>query len=261
MKKILFWMILIVGIVALIGSCKKDDETAATAAADNTTTTTTTSGCTVVSSCSATASTDNVSGIAGNGYFTGTYDKFISASSSYTIDNTTGCVSDSTLLSAYSSSLPSGTASFQMQWIMTSTTSYAMRNAYYSDTSCSTPIATFVIGKTNFVTSDNLSGLSVSGKPPTATKFTDTETCTDSYPYNEAGATFLNTLITGSGITLVSGTRAICASHGETEHGIMWIGDSSWDATANDNRTFLAEENKSSAYSTWVSPSTYTRID
>ena len=108
MKKILFWMILIVGIVALIGSCKKDEETAATAAADNTTTTTTTttSGCTVVSSCSATASTDNVSGIAGNGYFTGTYDKFISASDSYTIDNTTGCVSDTRLLSAYGSILP-----------------------------------------------------------------------------------------------------------------------------------------------------------
>ncbi len=34
MKKLLFWMVLIVGIVALIGSCaKKDEETAATAAA------------------------------------------------------------------------------------------------------------------------------------------------------------------------------------------------------------------------------------
>ena len=255
MKKLLFWMVLIVGIVALIGSCKKDSTTTTA------TTTATTPGCTVVSSCSATATTDNVSGIAGNGYLTGTYDKFISASSSYTIDNTTGCVSDTGLVSAYGSALPSGTASFQMQWIMTSTTSYAMRNAYYSDTSCSTPIATFVIGKTNFVTGDNLSGLTVSGKPSTATKFTDTESCVDLYPYNDAGATFLTTQVTGSGITTVSGTRAICASHGGTEHGIMNISNSSWDGTANDNRTFVVEENKSSAYSTWVSPSTYTRID
>ena len=255
MKKLLFWMVLIVGIVALIGSCKKDSTTTTA------TTTATTPGCTVVSSCSATATTDNVSGIAGNGYLTGTYDKFVGASSTYTIDNTTGCVSDTNLVSAYGSALPSGTASFQMQWIMTSTTSYAMRNAYYSDTSCSTPIATFVIGKTNFVTGDNLSGLTVSGEPSTATKFSATETCTDTYPYNAAGATFLNTMLTGSGITLVSGTRATCAGQGDTEHGIMYIYDSSWDATANDNRSLVIEDGASSAWSTWSSPDSLTRID
>ena len=38
MKKILFWIVLIVGVVALLGSCaKKDEKTAATAAADNAT--------------------------------------------------------------------------------------------------------------------------------------------------------------------------------------------------------------------------------
>ena len=143
MKKLLFWMVLIVGIVALIGSCKKDDDSA--------TTTATTSGCTVVSSCSATATTDNVSGIAGNGYLTGTYDRFVGLSSSiFTVDNTTGCVPDTILLNHYRSvtGLPAGTNSFQMQFIMTSTTSYAERNAYHSDTSCSTPIATFVKGNT-----------------------------------------------------------------------------------------------------------------
>jgi len=253
MKKLLFWIVLIVGIVAMIGSCKKDD--------DSTTTAATTSGCTVVSSCSATATTDNVSGIAGNGYLTGTYDKFVGASATYTIDNTTGCVSDTTLVSAYGSALPTGTASFQMQFIMTSTTTYAERNAYYSDTSCSTPIATFVKGYTNFATSDNLSELSVSNKPATATKFSATETCTDTYPYNEAGATFLNTQLTGSGITLVSGTRATCAGQGDTEHGIMYIADSTWDATANDNRTLVVEDGKSSAWTTWDSPDTLTRID
>ena len=40
MKKILFWIVLIVGVVALLGSCaKKDEKTAATAAADNATAT------------------------------------------------------------------------------------------------------------------------------------------------------------------------------------------------------------------------------
>jgi len=113
-----------------------------------------------------------VSGIAGNRYLTGTYDKFVDASSTYTIDNTPGCVSDSGLVSTYGSALPTGTASFQMQFIMTSTTTFAKRNAYYSDTSCSAPIATFVKGNTNFGTGDNLSGLSVSSKPSTVTEFT-----------------------------------------------------------------------------------------
>jgi hypothetical protein len=253
MKKLLFWMVLIVGIVAMIGSCKKDD--------DSTTTAATISGCTVVSSCSATASTDNVSGIAGNGYLTGTYDKFVGASATYTIDNTTGCVSDTGLVSRYGSALPTGTASFQMQFIMTSTTTYAERNAYYSDTSCSTPIATFVKGYTNFATGDNLSGLTVSGEPSTATKFSATETCLDLYPYNDVGATFLTTQVTGSGITLVSGTRAICGAQGDTEHGIMYIYDSSWDATANDNRSLVVEDGASSAWSTWDDPDTLTRID
>ena len=256
MKKLLFWLALIVGTVALIGSCaKKDDSTTATAAVA------TTSGCTVVSSCSSTATTDNVSGIAGNGYLTGTYDKFVGASATYTIDNTTGCVSDTNLVSRYGSALPTGTASFQMQFIMTSTTTYAERNAYYSDTSCSTPIATFVKGYTNFATGDNLSGLSVSGEPSTATKYTSTETCLDLYPYNDVGATFINLLVTGSGITTVSGTRSICGGQGDTEHGIMHISDSSWDSTASDNRTLVVEDGKSSAWTTWDDPDTLTRID
>ena len=38
MKKLLFWMVLIVGIVALIGSCaKKDEETAASTSVTSTT--------------------------------------------------------------------------------------------------------------------------------------------------------------------------------------------------------------------------------
>tara|TARA_Y100000294_G_scaffold173794_1_gene190617 strand:+ start:210 stop:968 length:759 start_codon:yes stop_codon:yes gene_type:complete len=252
MKNLLFLIVLIVGMVMIIASCKKDDDSSTAA---------TTSGCTVVSSCSATASTDNVSGIAGNGYLTGTYDKFVHASASYTIDNSTGCVSDTNLISAYSSAIPTGTASFQYQFVMTSTTTFVERNSWYSDTSCATPIATFVKGFTNFATGDNLSGLSVSGKPSTATQYTATETCTDTYPYNEAGVTFLDSLVTGSGITHVSGTRSTCAGDGDTEYGIMNISDSTWDATVNDNRTLVVESRESSAMTTWDDPDTLTRID
>jgi len=252
MKNFIISIVLIVGMVTLIASCKEDDDSS---------TASTTSGCTVVSSCSATATTDNVSGIAGNGYLTGTYDKFIAASATYTIDNTTGCVSDSNLISAYGSAIPTGTASFQYQFVVTSTTTYVERNSWYSDTSCATPIATFVKGFTNFATGDNLSGLSVSGKPSTATQYTATETCTDTYPYNEAGVTFLDSLLTGSGITHVSGTRATCAGDGDTEYGIMYVYDSTWDATANDNRSLVVESRESSAMTTWDDPDSLTRID
>ena len=64
MKKLLFWMVLIVGIVALIGSCaKKDDTTAATAAADNTTSTTKYMSTTTTASGSITMGDDTLSGV------------------------------------------------------------------------------------------------------------------------------------------------------------------------------------------------------
>ena len=252
MKNLLILIVLIVGMVMVIASCKKDDDSS---------TTTTTSGCTVVTSCSATATTDNISGIAGNGYLTGTYDKFVAASATYTIDNTTGCVSDSNLISAYGSGLPTGTASFKYQFVITSTNTFAERNGWYSDSSCATPIATFVKGFTNFATGDNLSGLTVSNKPSKATQFTATETCTETYPYNEAGKTFLDSLLTGSGITHVSGTKATCAGDGNTEYGIMYIYDSTWDTTANDNRSLVVESQESSAMTTWDDPDSLTRID
>ncbi len=65
MKKLLFWMVLIVGIVVLIGSCaKKDDDTAATA--DNATSTTSTTkymSTTTTASGSITMGDDTLSGV------------------------------------------------------------------------------------------------------------------------------------------------------------------------------------------------------
>ena len=67
MKKLLFWMVLIVGILALIGSCaKKEESTTATAAADNTTSTTSTTkymSTTTTASGSITMGDDTLSGV------------------------------------------------------------------------------------------------------------------------------------------------------------------------------------------------------
>jgi len=246
MKKLLFWMVLIVGIVALIGSCAKKD--------DSTTSTATTTGCTVVSSCSATAptSSNTITGI-DNGTLAGTYDKFIQAASSYTIDSSTGCVSDSTLLSAYSASLPTGTASFKMHSVITSTTTWASQNIYYSDSACSTEIASVVLGKSDVSVGDNVTGLTAGSspaKPTSATKVTYKESCMNLNPSTDAGTTFLNTLVTGSGITLVTGTRAICQNSGETRYALWQL----------DNLTFTMDDS-SSALTDWDDPDTLTWLD
>jgi hypothetical protein len=246
MKKLLFWMVLIVGIVALIGSCKKDEETAATSSG----------GCTVVNSCSATVSADNITGIAG-GWMSGTYDKMIiHANSGFAVDNTTGCVSEASLVSG-----PTGTQSIKYQTVVTGSNSYANTTAMYSDTSCSVPILTYTWGKSDAALGVDLSGLSVSGYPSTATKFTYKNSCYEIYPYNEAGATYINTAFAAAGITTVAGTKLLCQDNGNTEHGLLHISDSTWDGTASDNRTLLMEDEGSTAFSTWVSPSTMTRID
>lgn len=247
MKKILFWMVLIVGIMALMGSCKKDENAAATSG-----------GCTVVNSCSATASADNITGIAG-GWMSGTYDKLITFANpplSYAIDNTTGCVSEASLLSG-----PTGTSSLQFQTVITGANTYAERSAFYSDSSCSSPILTYTFGKSDLTLGADLSGLSVSGYPSTATKFTYKNSCYEIYPYNEAGATYINTTFAAAGITTVAGTKLLCQDNGNTYHGLLNISDSTWDGTASDNRTLLMDDEGSAAFSTWVSPSTMTRID
>lgn len=255
MKKIIFWLAIIGCIIVVIVSCAKKDDSSSTST-DNTTTTSTatTSGCTVVSSCSATAptSSNTITGI-DNGTLVGTYDKFISGADTYTIDNSTGCVSDSTLLSAYSASQPTGTASFKYHSVITSTTTWASQNIYYSDNACSTEIASVVFGKSDVTVGDNVTGLTAGSsptKPTSATKVTYKESCMDLNPSTDAGTTFLNTLITGSGITLVTGTRAICQNSGETRYALWQL----------DNLTFTMEDS-SSALTDWDDPDTLTWLD
>ena len=254
MKNIFIWLALIAGIVALIGSCAKKDESSSTTTSTTTTSTATTSGCTVVSSCSATAptSSNTITGL-DNGTLVGTYDKFIHAASAYDINSSTGCVSDSTLLSAYSASLPTGTASFKMHSVITSTTTWASSNIYFSDSACSTEIASVVFGKSDVSVGDNVTGLtagSSSAKPTSATKVTYKESCMDLNPSTDAGTTFLNTLITGSGITLVTGTRAICQNSGETRYALWQL----------DNLTFTMDDS-SSALTDWDDPDTLMWLD
>ena len=111
MKKLLFWMVLIVGIVVLIGSCaKKDDET--TAASTSVTSTTASGSITV-----------------GSETLSGTY---VSA-----------CNTTQFAASAGSYMFPSDVKSGKTVIVVTSDTTLTEEFLMYTDTSCSTPTLTY----------------------------------------------------------------------------------------------------------------------
>ena len=118
MKKLLFWMVLIVGIVVLLGSCaKKDDDTAA------------------ASSTSVTSTTASGSITVGSETLSGTYvstcntTQFAAAAGTYTF--------------------PSDVQSGKTVIVVTSDTTFSDEMLMYTDTSCSTPSAYTKNGNTS----------------------------------------------------------------------------------------------------------------
>ena len=108
MKKLLFWMVLIVGIVALIGSCaKKDEETAA--------------------STSVTSTTASGSITVGSETLSGTY--------------VSECNTTQFAAAAGTSMFPSDVKSGKTVIVVTSDTTISDEMLMYTDTSCSTPTA------------------------------------------------------------------------------------------------------------------------
>ena len=109
MKKLLFWMVLIVGIVVLLGSCaKKDDDTAA---ASTSVTSTTASGSITV----------------GSETLSGTY--------------VSECNTTQFAAAAGTSMFPSDVKSGKTVIVVTSDTTFSDEMLMYTDTSCSTPTA------------------------------------------------------------------------------------------------------------------------
>ena len=144
MKKLLFWMVLIVGIVALIGSCaKKDGETAATAAADNTTSTTSYISTTTTASGSITVGSETMSGVYASECLTSNLSGLISAER-----------------------VPSDTASYGFAYVVTGSDNVSDESMFFTDSSCTT---NSVIQKHQY---DNVTVGSASGSnyPLTVTK-------------------------------------------------------------------------------------------
>ena len=213
MKKLLFWMVLIVGIVALIGSCaKKDDSTASTATASTPT------------SCSSTAS-GSITGV-DNQSLSGSYSEMLQYVGFDGVDNDTGCTTNSGILGGYSSHVANGYGSFNMFRVVTSSTSYATVTKSYSDTSCSTEMASLVIGYTDVAIGDNVTGLTTgdASNGTTGTKATAKQYCMKGKGTTDNGTAWLNSFTSGSGLTYVTGEEKITAASGDTYYH-LWHSD------------------------------------
>ena len=239
MKKIVFWLAFIVGIIAVIGACSKSEDGSSTAA---TTSCAGVSGWTEATSCSGTAS-GSITGI-DNLTFSGSYSKNnIGAYVGWGVDNSTGCVDNTTMVSGFSigsTSAPTGTNSMIWEWVVTSSSSIAQNYKFYSDTSCQTEIATLTLGYTDFTVGDNVTGLTTSvgsnTYPSSATKVSYKQSCTGMKASTDAGATFLTAAFGSAGVSPTVGTTHSCSIGGNTTNAFVKLDNESavpvvWGAT------------------------------
>ena len=243
MKNIFIWLALIAGIVALIGSCAKKDESSSSSSASATSTSSSVT-CTAVSSCSSTASgsfyVDNVT-------LSGVYDFFhiYGIRGVGGVDNSTGCVDNSSLITGRG---PTGTQSLITQEVITSSTSFATKAVYYSDTACSSEIASVVQGYSDVSVGDNVTGLTAGSYsyPTSASKVTYKESCMELKGTTDVGTSYLNTLLSSSFVT--TGETHTCQDSGDTKYAL-------WAADNNSTWSRLYTETSSSAEypSDWTS--------
>jgi len=224
MKKVLINFTLIVGIIAVVGACKKEDDSSTAAL------------CAGMPIATAPTCSDTASGsIAGldNSSLSGVYDPYHAFGITGTagVDNTTGCISNATLIATLGG--PTGSAGVMTNMAVTSSSSMATRHKYFSDTSCSTELASISFVFTDVTVGDNVTGLSttVTGEsgtfPSTATKVTYKNTCNIIKGSTAAGVTYLDTLF-GGALDLVVGTEYKCASGADTKYLLM----QAWDTSA-----------------------------
>jgi len=199
MKIFIYILILIVFSLSIILSCAKKEETANPENSSSTSSSTSSSWCRQ-ESCSATPS-GSISGV-DNTTISGTLSIFHSLAHSGIsgYDNTTDCVDNTTVISALSGSLPTGTKSFIMNSAVTSSSTLADRHFFYSDTSCSTEIAKYTMVY-DLTIGEKVTGLSTSvsgnSRPSTATKVYNSLTCSNLKGSTDVGASFLKTKFDG----------------------------------------------------------------
>ena len=209
MKKLLVWSVLIVGIIAVIGACKKSDDSTTTAACSSSLSTTASGALTDMKT---TMGVDNV---------TGTY--------SITWGGTTpagGCITHAgvTEMIGYDG-IPSDSLNFKHQVIVTSSTSFTDIYRYYSDNnSCTTESGYHATSYTNFTVGDNITMASAPGSNPLyGTKVSYKATCFMAKGVTDTATAFINSMPNISGA--VTGTELNQEDSGSTYYNIMALYD------------------------------------
>ncbi len=198
MKKLLFWIVLIVGIVALIGSCakKEEEDSAASICATNTT-----------ASGSITVGSETMSGV-------------------YLSTCNTGFAA-----SAGTQIFPSDVKSGYMALVVTGDAAISEEFLMYTDTTCSTPSLTYKQGRTDFtVGSASGSNYAVTYKASAVKVKPSTDVAKS---HMDAFATS-----TGQSLTFTVGSETSVTDSGSTKYNLVSVtsttvqtGDSSDNAT------------------------------
>ena len=198
MKKLLFWMVLIVGIVALIGSCakKEEEDSAASICATNTT-----------ASGSITVGSETMSGV------------YLS-----NCDTSFGSLAGNSIF-------PSDVKSSYMALVVTGDAAISEEFLMYTDTTCSTPSLTFKNGRTDFtVGSASGSNYAVTYKASAVKVKPSTDVAKS---HMDAFATS-----TGQSLTFTVGSETSVTDSGSTKYNLVSVtsttvqtGDSSDNAT------------------------------
>ncbi len=224
MKKIVFWLAFIVGIIAVIGACSKSEDDSSTAA------TGVCGALTEVTACSSTPS-GSITGI-DNQTLTGVFSNmhiYGILGTPSGIDNSTDCISNESLLSTMASSIgrPSGALGLIMNTAVTSSSSMSARNIWYSDTSCSTEIARYNNGYSSVVVGDNVTGLTATvgdnTYSTTATKVTYDMSCFEMKASTDAGATWLKTFLSSTTVDPVVGETHTCRNAAGSRYALMHL--------------------------------------
>ena len=123
MKKLLFWMVLIAGILVLIGSCAKKDDSSTTTSSDNTTT----------SSDNTTTSSDNTS-------ITTTTPSGSITLGSYTMSGVykSACGTSAASYFISAGAFPSDVQSYAFAFVVTGNDNVSMETHTFTDTGCTT---------------------------------------------------------------------------------------------------------------------------
>ena len=203
MKKLLFWMVLIVGIVALMGSCKKDEESAATAAAtaaaDNTTSTTSTTkymSTTTTASGSITMGDDTLSGV-----------------------YATSCLTGSLITIFVNANVwPSEVKAYGNVFVVTGSDNISIELYAFTDTSCSTSSMSY---KT---VSDNVTVGSASGSNYPVTYNRQTQAIT---VHTTAAETTTETLYSNT-LDWTVGTPRYLSQLGQFKYGLWTLSGTTW---------------------------------